>query len=101
LVMVHYWLLLWEHERTALIFPIPTQTPASQSGQTKSTKADRLIFTFWCSWFVSLLQERDEYREEIARMRGLEEKYEVEMSQLAKDSQAVSSFTWENWHRYG
>ena len=26
----------------------------------KKTKAGRLIFTFWCSWFVSLLQERDE-----------------------------------------
>ena len=27
---------LWEHVRTALIFPIPTQTPASQSGQKKN-----------------------------------------------------------------
>ena len=94
LVMVHYWLLLWEHERTALIFPIPTQTPASQSGQTKSTKADRLIFTFWCSWFVSLLQERDECSE-VSPMHALEEKYKAEMSQLAKDSQVVSSFKWE------
>jgi hypothetical protein len=42
---------------------------------------------------VSLSQERDECSEEVAQMRGLEEKYEVEMSQLAKDSQAVSSFT--------
>ena len=33
LVMVHYWLLLWEHDRTALIFPIPTKTHASQSRQ--------------------------------------------------------------------
>jgi hypothetical protein len=46
---------------------------------------------------VSFLQERDECSKEIARMR-LEEKYEVEMSQLAKDSQAVPSFTWEHWH---
>ena len=47
-------------------------------------KANLLIFTFWCSWFVSLLQERDECSEEITRMRGLEEEYEAEMSILAK-----------------
>ena len=29
---------LWEHVRTALIFPIPTQTPASQSGQKKKPR---------------------------------------------------------------
>ena len=44
--------------------------------------------------FVWLPQERDERSEEIARMRGLQEKYEAKMSQLAKDRQAASSFAW-------
>ena len=74
----------------------PTQTHASQSRQNQFSKADRLFFsTLWCWCFVSFLQERDECSKEIARMR-LEEKYEVEMSQLAKGSQAVPSFTWEH-----
>ena len=51
---------------------------------------------FWCWCFVSLSQERDECSEEIIRMRGLDEKYEAEISQLAKDSQVVSSFKWEH-----
>ena len=40
----------------------------------------------WC--FESLLQERDECSQEITRMRGLEEKYEAEMSNLARVSVA-------------
>ena len=35
------------------------------------------------------MQERDECSEEITRMRVLEEKFEAEISQLAKDSQVV------------
>ena len=35
------------------------------------------------------MQERDECSEKITRMRVLEEKFEAEISQLAKDSQVV------------
>ena len=55
-------------------------------------KANLLFSAFWCSWFVSLSQERDESSEEITRMHALEEKYKAEIAQLAKDSQVVSSF---------
>ena len=41
------------------------------------------------------MQERDEYSE-VARIHALEEKYKAEVSQLAKDSQAVSSVSHEN-----
>jgi hypothetical protein len=51
-------------------------------------------FFYFVMCFVWIPQERDECSEEIARMRGLQEKYEAEMSQLAKDRQAASSFTW-------
>ena len=39
-------------------------------------------------------QERNECSE-VSPMHALEEKYKAEMSQLAKDSQVVSSFKWE------
>ena len=59
-------------------------------------EADRLFFyTLWWWCFVSLLQERDEYSE-VARIHALEEKCKAEVSQLAKDSQVVSSFKWEH-----
>ena len=47
LVMVHYWLLLWVHERTALIFPIPTQTHASQSRQNQFLTGWPAVFLYF------------------------------------------------------
>ena len=77
------------------------RTPHSDSCQLspdrilKGRPTDFFYFVIWCWCFVSLSQERDECSEEITRTRALQEKYEAEMSQLAKDSQAASSFTWE------
>ena len=85
----HFRLITYE---LSLFVRSPTQTQASQSRQNHFWKASLLFFAFWCSWFVSLSQERDESSEEIARMHALEEKYKAEIAQLAKDSQVVSSF---------
>ena len=47
LAMVHYLLLLWEHERTALIFPIPTQTHASQSRLNQFLRGWPAVFLYF------------------------------------------------------
>jgi len=83
-----------DHVRTALIF-VNSDSDSWISVQIEAILKGWPAHFFWCWCFVSLSQERDECSEEIIRMRGLDEKYEAEISQLAKDSQVVSSFTWD------
>ena len=76
----------WSSTRTFIILcPTPNQTRAFQSRQNKM-----VMFGF-------TLQERDEHSE-VARMHALEEKYKAEVSQLAKDSRAVSSVASQQCH---
>ena len=83
-----------DHVRTVLIF-VNSHSDSWISVQIEAILKGWPAHFFWCWCFVSLSQERDECSEEIIRMRGLDEKYEAEISQLAKDSQVVSSFTWD------
>ena len=79
-----------------LFFQFPLRLTHLSPDRINFWQADLLIFsTLWWWCFVSLLQERDEYSE-VARIHALEEKYKAEVSQLAKDSQAVSSVSHEN-----
>ena len=86
-----------DHVRTVLIF-VNSHSDSWISVQIEAILKGWPAHFFWCWCFVSLSQERDECSEEIIRMRGLDEKYEAEISQLAKDSQAVSSFTWDHYN---
>ena len=79
-----------------LFFQFPLRLMHLSPDRINFWQADLLIFsTLWWWCFVSLLQERDECSE-VSPMHALEEKYKAKMSQLAKDSQVVSSFKWEH-----
>ena len=85
-----------DHVRTVLIFAFFCKFPLGLINlRPDRSNSQRLTGSYNLMMFrdVSLSQERDECSEEIIQMRALQEKYEAEMSQLAKDSQVVSSFT--------